>query len=354
MEEYEYTLEDYRKRIKKMIEKNSSDSSTVVEDNAPELNMHNSTEGERNMMSDDIRRQKEEEEMINHISSEVKRILAEKEKSATNTNTKKQTYKKEIKKPKTKKYYRYTIPKKRSIISRIINRRSYEKGKFGDIEDYLYDNYARAHIEIEKSRNAEKRRDQRLYKRVQKYEDAREDITTKRVFIGMKALAIATLIAAAGISVNLLTKQLEDITNSGYVSTEKENSKLANASDGQILHAERILAEINYDFKHLSHSEQLDTVIRSGNKVSNMNENEARGTANDFLNFSDQKLIESILEETYEGEYATFSNEKKLELKQLVYEMLDENVKKWIRSPEKVEEIKTRNQDKNNDGMELG
>ena len=304
----------------------------------------------------------EEKELTEHIAGEVKKILNQKKnannKPANNKKGKKSntSQKRKINKSKAtkkSKYYRYTVPKERGIFSRIINRVMYENEDYNDIEDYLYDNYEYVYEDLEQSKNSKTRRGQRLYKRVQAYEDARDDITMKNAFIGMKVTAVAVLLAGAGLSVNLLTKQFDEILNSGYVAQESEKPKLSNANEGQIQYAENVLSKIDYEFEHLSHAEQLDTVIRSGSKVNDINENRARSAAKDFLNFSDQKLLESILEEAYEGEYNSFSEEKKLELKQLLYEMLDEKAKFWIRSPERVAEIQAKNENKETAGMEI-
>lgn len=315
----------------------------------------------------------EDEALREEIAKEVKKILNKKNQtksteSKNNSQTKseqsksviksKEKTKKKISKPKTKKKtknYRYTAPKERGVVARIINRMKYEHEWYEDVEDYLYDNYY-VHEELEESRTAEKRRDQRLYKRVQAYEDARDDITMKKAFIGMKITAVATLLAATGFSANLLVNQVNDIVNnSGYVSQEREKPTLANANEGQIQYAENVLSKIEYEFKYLSHTELLDTVIRSSSGASKITENKARGACKDFLNFSDQKLLETILEEAYEDDYSGFSEEKKVELKQLVYEMIDENARVWIRSPIKVAELNAKKaaEDMENAEMEI-
>lgn len=310
----------------------------------------------------------EDDEIKEEIAQEVKKILKQKSKKSkvvdeesetpkkSKDNNSRKKSKKNIKKPKNNKKtknYRYTVPKERGIFSRIINRMMYESDDYNDIEDYLYDNYEYVYEDLEQSKKSKTRRGQRLYKRVQAYEDARDDITMKKAFIGMKTTAVAVLLAGAGLSVNLLAKQFDEILNSGYVAQESEKPKLSNANEGQIQYAENVLSKIDYEFEHLSHTEQLDTVIRSGSKVNDINENRARSAAKDFLNFSDQKLLEAILEDAYEGEYNSFSEEKKLELKQLLYEMLDEKAKFWIRSPERVAEIQAKNENKETAGMEI-
>ena len=303
-----------------------------------------------------------EKEIQEHIAKEVRRILNEKKKvnniSSQNkpfqkSNVSKKT-KKKLSKPKANKYYRYTVPKERGICSRIINRMMYENEDYRDVEDYLYDNYGYICADLEQSRTAKTRKEQKLYKRVQAYEDAREDITMKKAFISMKVAAVAGMLVATGVAGKFLINQVNDMINSDYVAQKEEKPTLENANDGQILYAENRLDKIDYEFKYLTRTELLDAIIRSGSKVSGITESRARAACKDYLNFSDQKLLEDILKESYEGEYAFFTEEKKTELNQLLYEMLDEEVKKWIRNPEKVAEIKTRDAEKSNSEMEIG
>lgn len=296
----------------------------------------------------------EEEEIRLQISSEVKRILREKKEKNSESiektlqkkaeQQKKKRTKKKISKPKAESEYfkiRYTAPKERGIVARIINRMKYENGWYDDIEAYLDDDYNYVYDDMEWSKNAEKRRDRRLYKRVQAYEDAEDDITMKKAFLTAKVTAAVALLATLGFSVNLLYNEVHDlIHNNSYVAQAQEKSTLANANVGQIEYAERVLAKIDYNFEHLSHSELLDTVIRVGSKPSKITENRAMATMKNAGEFADQKLLEEIIQEAYEDEYDGFGVEKKQELNQLVYEMLDDNVKIWIRSPEKVAELK--------------
>ena len=220
----------------------------------------------------------------------------------------------------------------------------YENGWYEDVEDYLYDEDNFIWDDLEWSKNAEKRRDQILYKRVQAYEDAEDDITMKKSFLAVKVTAAAALIAALGFSANYLYNEVHDlIHNSSYVAQAQEKSTLANANPGQIEHAERVIAQIDYNFEHLSHSELLDTVIRVGSKPSQITANRAMSTMKNASEFADQKLLQEIIEEVYVDEYVGFGDEKKQELNQLIYEMLDDDVRMWIRSPEDVAKLQTKN-----------
>lgn len=249
--------------------------------------------------------------------------------------------KRNISKPKTVEYVRrYTAPKERGLVARLINRIKYEHNWYEDIEMYLDDNYY-AYNEIEESRVAVKKRDQRLYKRVQAYEDAENDITMKKTLLGLKVTAAAALLTTTIYAGNLLVDMVKDIvTDNNYVAAEQVKSTLANANSGEIAHAEKVLSKIDYEFEYLSRDELVDTIIRVGTKPSKITENKARGTLKNIGENSDQKLLEEIVLEAYEDEYEGFSDEKKQELNQVIYEMLDEDIKIWIRSPENVAKLK--------------
>ena len=287
------------------------------------------------------------------IANEVTRILSEKKNKESKPLKKVESEsskneKRTIKKPKKDPDFfeiRYTMPKERSIPGRIINQMMYESGWYDDVEEYLYDENNFVWDDIEWSKNAEKKRDQRLYKMVQAYEDAEDDIQMKKAFLAVKVTTAAALIAALGFSVNFLYNEVHDlIHNSSYVAPVYEMTTLENANPGEIEHAERVLAKIDYNFEYLSRDELLDTIIRVGSEPSKITESRALGTLKKASEFEDQKLLGEIVQEAYEDEYDTFGPKKKQELNQLIYEMLDEDVKIWIRSPENVAKL----QDPNN------
>ena len=231
--------------------------------------------------------EQEDEEIRLQIAAGVERILKEK-KSAQNKNvakrpqSKKKKVKRKISKPKKETEYfelRYTAPKERSIVARIINRMKYESGWYEDIEKYLYDERNEVFDDIEWAKNAVKRRDRSLYKRVQAYEDAEDDISMKKAFITVKVTAAAALLVTAGFAVNLLCNQVNDLMNGSFYSAPaKVKSTLANANEGQIEYARRLLAKIDYNFEYLSNDELLDTIIRVGSEPSNVTENRAMAT----------------------------------------------------------------------------
>lgn len=307
-------------------------------------------------INEDLKKTKQEktdqEEIIRlQIASEVKRILNQKnvtrnEEINKKVQTKKEKTKKKISKTQKESEYfkvRYTAPKERGIIARAINRMKYESGWYEDVEDYLEDKNNFVRDDIEWSKNAEPIKDHRLYKKVQAYEDAEADIAMKKAFLTAKVTAVAALLATLGFSVNLFYNEVNDLINhSFYVSQVKEQSTLANANEGQIEYAESLLAKFDYNFEFLSHQEILDTIIRVGSKPSKITENRAMATIKNAGEYADQKLLEEMIKDVYEEEYDGFGKEKKQELNQVVYEMLNDDVKIWIRSPQKVAELKSK------------
>ena len=91
---------------------------------------------------------------------------------------------------------RFTEPKKRNLLSRIILQEKIDRGSFEYVEDY-YDTFLPS--EIEDSKNAKKRSEKRLYKEVQAYEDARDDVTVRRGWRAFK-IGLATALLAGSLA----------------------------------------------------------------------------------------------------------------------------------------------------------
>ena len=291
-----------------------------------------------------------DEEVRTQITSEVEKIIEspiENIGSVEEGNKKEMKPKRKIRKPKSDSEYfelRYTMPKERSIVARIVNQIKYENGWYDDIEKYLNDEKQWVWDDMEWSKNAEKRKDQRLYKRVQAYEDAEDDIQMQKAFLALKLSAVAAMLVALGLTVNFVGNEVHDmINNSSYVAPTYEKSTLANANSGEIAHAELVISKIDYNFEYLSYNELLDTIIRIGGKPSGITKSRAMGAMKNVVDFEDQKLLDEIIQEAYEEEYDGFDDKKKQELNQLIYEMLDEEIKVWIRSPENVAKLKEKN-----------
>lgn len=234
---------------------------------------------------------------------------------------------------------RYTEPKKRNLLSRIILQQALAQGYYDDIEeDYDYI----SEKEIEMSKNASKRADKRFYREVQEYEDAVEDITVRRGWkafkIGLATAMLAGSLALAGYMGNQLKQTFDFNTGNKTISIEtidKEDREMYENKVQEFL--ERVREEDGYEFNYLSNEQILDGYLRIINK-------EKRMTDNNFQAYSyklaDQELLDKIVSESFGEEYNYFSEEEKRDYKQLAFELLPislpevfGNTNRYVRNP---------------------
>lgn len=245
---------------------------------------------------------------------------------------------------------RYTEPKKRNLLSRIILQQNLASGEYNYIEED-YDTLSPR--EIEESKNAKKRGDRWLYKEVQKYEDAKDDVTFRKGWIAFKVGLGAALLAgslALGNHLGNEVKQALNITSPNAVvsleSIDKENKEYYDNIAEEF--ADKVRANDGYEFDYLSDDEFLDGYLRILNKESKMVENSFRGA---FYNFADQEMLDTIVTRAFgEEEYASFSEEQKRDYRQLAFELLptalpeifgEKNL--YIRNPIVCDELQAKN-----------
>lgn len=241
---------------------------------------------------------------------------------------------------------RFTEPKKRNILKRIILQQNLASGVYENIE-YDYDTYSPR--EIEESKNAKKRRDRWLYKEVQAYEDARDDVTTRkdwRAFkIGLGAALLAGSLALGSHLANevkqTLTPTSQTITIETMDAEEKEyyENKVEEFKD-------QIRANDGYEFDYLSDEEFLDGYLKIYSKEKKMYESQFSGALYDF---KDQEKLDSIVSRCFgEEEYSTFSDEQKRDYRQLAFELLPValpdvfETNQYIRNPIVCDELQAR------------
>lgn len=180
-----------------------------------------------------------------------------------------------------------------------------------------------------------KRADRILYKEVQQYEDAVDDVTVRKGWLGFK-IGLATIMLCTSISLyNHVIQDIHDLAPQQPVAIT-----LQEATEEQISLAkgEIQLAKDNseYDFNNLTESEQLDAVLRISFTEEQTNINRFK---NSIIKFEDQELLENIVQESFKDEYSSFSEAKKEDLLKLAYELLDEEKKDCIRDPELIKEL---------------
>lgn len=243
---------------------------------------------------------------------------------------------------------RYTEPKKRNLLGRIILQNRLAKGSFDDIEDE-YEFLTQK--EVDESKNAERRRDRRLYKEVQAYEDAREDITVRKGWMAFKIGLAAALLAGSLALVNYTGNEVEKTfanSRNAIVSIdtipEESRSYYEDTIDDFI---EQVKENNGYEFDYLSEDEILDGYLRIKNKESKMLEGQFRGA---LVNFKDQELLDDIVLKSFgEEEYLTFSEEQKRDYRQLAFELLPISLPKifedsnYIRNPIVYDALQAKN-----------
>ena len=118
---------------------------------------------------------------------------------------------KKISKPKTIPNNRFTEPKKRSLLKRVMLQMKYNRGAFDYIEDE-YDNLTKQ--ELEEYRTSKFRSDRCYYKEVQQYEDATDDVTVRKGWtkfkVGLIALTLTGLTIGSATMYHGIMKDIRD------------------------------------------------------------------------------------------------------------------------------------------------
>ena len=235
---------------------------------------------------------------------------------------------------------RLTTPKKRGIIGRLINRKRYESNSISvrALENaYLSGKISKE--DVEQSKNGETWRDRELYRKVQNYEDAAEDIAIKRGWVSFKAGLLTVLLVASMNMAHRVEKEVQAWREDSHrvVTIHNANEEERTSAMTRILLLEE---STEYEFEHLSNEELMDAALRIPVVERKIPEGYFRGAMNSM---KDQELLDEILEKTYGDELNNFTSEQKRDLKQLAYEFLNDDVKGYyVRDPMVVEEIAKR------------
>lgn len=248
---------------------------------------------------------------------------------------------------------RYTEPKERSLLNRIILQRRLDKDYYEDIEDD-YNFFSLK--ELEASKNAKKRKDRKLYKKVQDYEDAKEDVTAKKGWSAFKIGLATALLAGCLALVNFTVKETKDVL--GSIAPKETVAITLDTIDEDMLKyyesvmksfKEQVSENDGYEFDFLSEQELLDGYLRIKNKEEKMIENSFKSA---FLKLKDQELLDSIVEDAFGSEeYVTFSEKQKRDYRQLAFELLPTTLPdmttSYIRNPIVCDELVARDDAKN-------
>lgn len=248
---------------------------------------------------------------------------------------------------------RWTEPKKRNLLSRIILQNRLARGHY----EYVEDNYNFFTMqEIEESKNAKKRRDRSLYKEVQQYEDAEDDVTVRRGWtafkVGLAAAMLAGSLALANFTVNEVKNTFNDISASNQVVSVYD---MGEEEKGYIYSKayevkKQILENDGYHFDNLSEDEFADGYYRILNYEKKMYENRFKSASFGITENKDQTLLYEIVEKAFKEDYQNLTEEQKRDYKQLAFELLPYSLPKifedknyYIRNPIVFDELNARN-----------
>ena len=245
---------------------------------------------------------------------------------------------------------RYTEPKKRNLLTRIILQHALDKGLYEDIEED-YDFISEK--EIEMSKNAKKRSERRFYKEVQEYEDAKDDVKLRKGWkafkIGLAASLLAGSLALAGHIGGEIKNTISNPANNEVVTIETldENDRaMYEANLEKFL--EKVKEKDGYVFANLDDTELLDGYLRILNEEKGMTFNEFKNSLNGL---KDQENLEKIVKDSFgEERYNSFSEEQKRDYRQLAYELLPlalpglwEEGYSYVRNPISTDVVEAKN-----------
>lgn len=214
---------------------------------------------------------------------------------------------------------RYTIPKKRNILSKMILQKRLKRGFYDDIEaeyDHIGQN------KIDNAKNFNTKEGKRFYREVQDYEDAILDMETRNGWHAFK-IGLATLMLATSLVVaNKLPKNIDEFKNN-TTQTEIDKSNKEQQDEEQIRYfKDNVKNYDGYEFDFLTDKELLDKknkLAEIGNKLSKSTYEIVRTGS------GDQEFLDSLAQKAYGNEYENLSDEQKRDYRQLAYEVLRVN-----------------------------
>ena len=209
---------------------------------------------------------------------------------------------------------RFTEPKKRGLLSRIILQERLAREGF----DYIEDEYEYlTQQEVDVSKNATKRRDKRLYKEVQAYEDATDDVTMRRGWLAFKISLAAVLLAGTVVIANNTIKDFkEQLIPTTQIETIQDDYDVHKLEVDSFV--QKVKEEQGYEFVSLSDEQLVEAYVKILRHEKTMYDNQFKNAL-----LHDQELLDKIVRRVYEDEYELFSDDEKRDYRQLAYCILD-------------------------------
>lgn len=246
---------------------------------------------------------------------------------------------------------RFTESKKRNLLSRIILQERLAKGRFRDLEQDIDAGYV-TQEDVNASKVADKWYDRRLFKEVQAYEDAKEDVSVRKGWntfkLSLAGVALAGAIALSAYTYNEVNNFFEELgTKNKIVSIAdiKEDERIVVETEAQKVRRE-IIEKDGYHFNNISEDEFFDGYYRMLAYEKKLDERRIENTIHGIIEDKDQQLLETIVSECFKGEYETFTEEQKRDYKQLAFELLSYSHPEktyYIRNPIVMDELRVKN-----------
>lgn len=166
------------------------------------------------------------------------------------------------------------------------------------------------------------------YKKVNKYENAEEDVTKKRKWKRFKICLVAMIFAGSLTLGNCIANSFKNTYSyksvQNVVSTSLKNKK--NFKNG-------VIEKDGYHFDNLTEDEFEDGY----DKISEYEEKLTKSTINNSIlsvSDGDQKLLDTIIEESLGSSYSSMNENQKRDYKQLAYELLSEVLSSFFKNDE--------------------
>lgn len=298
-------------------------------------------------------KEKQKNKMVKQISRSLKQRVREEEKIARKEQKKAEKEAKRKKKS-VKKFdrsKRFTEPKKRNILSRIILQQRLTSEKYENLRDD-YENGYITKENIEFSKNATKGKDKKLYKEVQNYEDAREDVTVRRGWtafkVGLAAAMLAGSLAIANYGINEIKDTFSNTTSEEQAKSvyELDDEKKINIYSNANNLRQEIIENDGYHFDNLNEDQFVDGYYRIWKYEKELHENTLKNVISKIGNNEDQVLLDEIVEKAFDSDFANIDENQKRDYRQLAFEIVQkifDDEKNNIRNPIVIDELNAKN-----------
>ena len=240
---------------------------------------------------------------------------------------------------------RFTAPKSRNLLARYILQKRLEDDGFFDIEanyEYL------TQEEVDKSRVANNKKDKKLYKQVQAYEDAVDDDKFRKGLtlfkVGLAVVMIATIIGVTSNTVKSFTGAVIS-SSQVQVMNEEERAEYIQMINSFVLEIEE---KDGYKFDYISMEDIQNGFSKIKKLEKNMSENQYKSA---WKGFRDQEFLDKIVIRALgEEEYQNLTDNQKRDYRQLAFEILPVakpdifgNSNPYIRNPIVYDELQAKN-----------